>query len=199
MRSLPLMAEKQRTARSTQGRPSYEQVLNISWTSAEMLNPKVGKEKKSIYGSYVRIWCGEDPDIEWILLTLSIINSEEEALEIVTIYEHRWIMEEYRKCLKTGCKMEETQLRTADRMLNLFGILGVVATQLLKLRDLSRIKPEDPAEQHIDPLNVEVITIRCKLRGVITVKQFWRRAAMLGGFLARKSDEDPGWQKIWTG
>ncbi len=199
MRSLPAMAEKQRIARSTQDHSSHEQTLKISWTTAEMLSPKAEKEKRSIHGSYVRVWCETDPDIEWILFTLSTITSEEEALEIVTIYEHRWIIEEYHKCLKSGCKIEEAQLRTADRLFNLFGILGVIATQLLQLRDISRIKPEDPAEQHTDPLNVEVIRIRYKLRAVITVKEFWRRVAMLGGFLARKSDGDPGWQKIWKG
>ena len=199
MRSLPAMAEKQHIARSTQEHCSHEQTLKISWTTAEMLSPKAEKEKRSIQGSYVRVWCEADPDIEWILFTLSTITSEGEAQEIVTIYEHRWIIEEYHKCLKTGCKIEEAQLRTADRLLNLFGILGVIAIQLLQLRDISRIMPEAPSEQHIDALTVEVIRRRYKLRGEITVKEFWRRVAMLGGFLARKSDGDPGWQKIWKG
>ena len=199
MRSLPAMAEKKRMARSTQDQFSHEQTLKISWSSAEMLNPKAENERKSVQGSYVRVWCETDPDIEWILFTLSNVTTKEEAQEIVSIYEHRWIIEEYHKCLKTGCKIEEAQLRTADRLLNLFGILGVIATQLLQLRDISRIKPEAPAEEHTDPLNVEVIRRPYKLRGVITVKEFWRRVAKLGGFLGRKSDGDPGWQKIWKG
>ena len=95
--------------------------------------------------------------------------------------------------------MEEAQLRTAERLLNLFGILGVIATKLLHLRDISRIMPEAPAEAHIDLLSVEVIRERYKLKGIVTVKEFWRRVAMLGGFLARKSDGNPGWQKIWKG
>lgn len=199
MRSLPMMAEKQRTTRATQDHSSYEQTLKISWSTAEMLSPKAEKEKRSIQGFYVRVWSEEDPNIEWILFTLSPVTSREEALEIVYIYELRWIIEEYHKCLKTGCKIEEAQLRTADRLLNLFGILGVIATQLLQLRDVSRIKPEDHAEQHVDPLSVEVIRREYKLKGVITVKEFWRRVAMLAGFLGRKSDGNPGWQKIWKG
>jgi len=199
MRSLPAMAEKKRTTRATQDLSSYEQTLKISWSSAEILSPKSEKEKRSIQGFYVRVWSEEDPDIEWILFTLSSVTSKEEALEIVHTYELRWIIEEYHKCLKTGCKIEEAQLRTADRLLNLFGILGVIATQLLQLRDVSRIQPEDPAEEHVDPLNVEVIRREYKLKGTITVKEFWRRVAMLAGFLGRKSDGNPGWQKIWKG
>lgn len=199
MRSLPSMAEKQHMFRSTEKSSSCEQTLKISWTTAEMLSPKAEREKRFIQGSYVRVWCETDPEIEWILFTLATITSAEEALEVVTIYEHRWIIEEYHKCLKTGCKMEEAQLRTADRLLNLFGILGIIATKLLYLRDISRIIPEAPAETHIDPLSVEVIRERYKLKGIVTVKEFWRRVAMLGGFLARKSDGNPGWQKIWKG
>lgn len=75
----------------------------------------------------------------------------------------------------------------------------MIATQLLQMRDISRIKPEDPAEQHVDPLNVEVIRRKYKLKAVITVKEFWRRVAMLARFLGRKSDGNPGWQKIWKG
>ena len=30
-----------------------------------------------------------------------------------------------------------------------------------------------------------------------TVRDYWRRVAMLVGFMGRKSDGDPGWQKIW--
>ena len=33
------------------------------------------------------------------------------------------------------------------------------------------------AEEHVDPLNVEVIRREYKLKGVITRKEFWRRVA----------------------
>ena len=135
-----------------------------------MLPPRAEKEKKAIKGSYVRVWYEEDPDIEWILFALAPVTS-----------------------------IEEAQLKTSDRLLNLFGILGIVATQLLQLRDISRIKKEEPAEKHADPLDVMIIEEKYKIKGPITVKEFWRRVAMLGGFLGRKSDKNPGWQTIWVG
>ena len=199
MKSLPEMTQKQRIARSTTTHSSHEQTLKISWTKAEMHSPQTAKDKRSIKGSYVRVWCEEDPNIEWILFTLSSITSEKEALEVVSVYEYRWIIEEYHKCLKTGCKIEEVQLKTAGRLFNLFGILGVIATQLLQLRDVSRINPEAPAEDHIDSLSIRIIRMEYKLSGVLTVKEFWKRVAMLVGFFGRKSDGNPGWQKIWKG
>jgi hypothetical protein len=44
------------------------------------------------------------------------------------------ITEEYHKCFKTGCKVEEAQLKTGKRLMALLGRLGVIATQLLRLR-----------------------------------------------------------------
>ncbi len=198
MRSLPAMGSKKRETKGTSEHASYEQTLNISWTEADVLPPHAEKEKKAIKGSYVRVW-SEDSDIEWILFTLASIISIEGALAVISKYEYRWIIEEYHKSLKSGCKIEEAQLKTSDRLLNLFGILGIIATQLLQLRDLSRMKPEDSAEKHVDPLDVMIIEEKYKLKAPITVKEFWRRVAMLGGFLGRKSDKNPGWQTIWMG
>ena len=44
------------------------------------------------------------------------------------------------------------------------------------LRDVSRIKHEDPTEQHVDPLNVGVIIREYKLKGVATLSGFLGRS-----------------------
>jgi hypothetical protein len=33
----------------------------------------------------------------------------------------------------------------------------------------------------------------------LTVYDFFRQLAMLGGFLGRKHDGEPGWQTVWRG
>ena len=147
----------------------------------------------------MRAWSEEDPDLEWILFTRSTITSIEEALEIVTIYKHRWLIEEYHKCLKTGCKIEEAQLKTSDRIMTLFGLLGVVATQLLQLKTFSRVNPDDLAEKYVDKDSILVLQSIYNLKTPWTVKEYWRRVGMLVGFMGRKSDGGPGWQKIWEG
>jgi len=199
MRTLPVMAELQHKLRARPGVPSREVTLYVSWTEAEMIPPSHESNKHPIKGSYVRVWCNEDPDIEWILFTISSITSEENAIGIAKIYTWRWIIEEYHKCLKTGCKIEEAQLRAANHLLNLFGILGIIATQLLQIRDLSRLHGSEPAEKFVDKSYILLIEKIYKLSTPLTVKEFWRRVAMLGGFLGRKSDGNPGWQTIWHG
>jgi hypothetical protein len=55
------------------------------------------------------------------------------------------------------------------------------------------------AHHYIEPLEIRVVVNFYQLTHTLTVKEFWRRVAMLGGFLGRKSDGDPGWQTLWTG
>ena len=198
MRERPSMGTIAHFLRARKG-PSREVALQISWEEVDVLPPEADKEKKPIRGCYVRAWCEEDADIEWILFTRSSITSFEEALEIVTIYRHRWLIEEYHKCLKTGCQIEKAQLRTGDRLLALFGMLGVVATQLLQLKTISRINPDELAEKHVDKISLIVLQDIYALKVPLTVREYWRRVAMLVGFMGRKSDGNPGWQKIWKG
>jgi hypothetical protein len=198
LRGLPCMGTTTHFLRARKG-PSREVTLKISWADVEVLPPDTAKGKDPIKGRYVRAWCDEDPDIEWILFTRSSVTSFEEALEIITIYRHRWIIEEYHKCLKTGCQIEKVQLGSADGLLALFGILGVIATQLIQLKNIARINPDELAEKHVDPIAIAVLQNIYNLKGPMTVKEYWRRVAMLVGFMGRKSDGNPGWQKIWKG
>ncbi len=64
----------------------------------------------------------------------------------------------------------------------------MIATQLLSLRDIGRIKPSKRASHDIESLEIKVIHHFYQLTYPLTVQEFWRRIAMLGGFLGRKSD-----------
>jgi hypothetical protein len=33
----------------------------------------------------------------------------------------------------------------------------------------------------------------------MSLGEFWRKVARVGGFIGRKSDGDPGWQTLWKG
>jgi len=70
---------------------------------------------------------------------------------------------------------------------------------LLKLRDFSRQTPDMPAEAVVHKDIVEIIKRKYKLKENPTVSELWRRIAMMGGFIGRKSDGNPGWQTIWCG
>jgi hypothetical protein len=70
---------------------------------------------------------------------------------------------------------------------------------LLSLRDIGRISPNEMASRYVESLEIKVIHHFYQLTDPLTVREFWRRVAMLGGFLGRKSDGEPGWQTLWIG
>jgi DDE family transposase len=69
---------------------------------------------------------GRDP-IDWKLLTDLPVNSKAEALEKLQWYASRWKIETYHKVLKSGCKAEDSKLRTAERFVNLLAVFCILA------------------------------------------------------------------------
>ena len=67
---------------------------------------------------------------------------------------------------------------------------------------LRRIKGKDErlAKDLIPEDLIGIVLRRYKLeKDRLTLKEFWRSVAKLGGFLGRKNDGDPGWQTLWKG
>ena len=198
IRRLKHEAEYELELRSRGEKLGRKAKIQVSWGEAKLIAPQ-GKTGEEIGVTYIRAYDPEDRELEWILVTTMKVKNVQEVVKIVRMYEQRWVIEEYHKCLKTGCKIEEAQLKTGKRLLALLGMLGVVATQLLRLRDASRKSPGKPAEVLVTPEIIEIIKRKFKLEGEINLKEIWRRIAMMGGFLGRKFDGNPGWQTIWAG
>jgi hypothetical protein len=84
----------------------------------------------------------------------------------------------------------------------LAGLTSVVAVRLLKLKSLARVHPDIPARRVVPGVWLGMLKLARKgLKRVhdLTVGQFYREVAILGGFLGRKSDGHPGWITIWRG
>jgi hypothetical protein len=137
--------------------------------------------------------------LNWYLLTSVEVNSLEDALKIIKWYTYRWVIEEYHKCIKTGCKVQSKQLKSSFRIENYLGIAGIIAVKLLKIRDLMRINPNELASKVVDPLSLKIIQKYHKIDKELTIREFYTLVAKMGGFLNRKSDGNPGWQTLWKG
>jgi hypothetical protein len=137
--------------------------------------------------------------IEWVLLTDRSCEREEDCRRVVRAYAKRWLIEEYHKVLKTGLKVEESQLETAHGLECLVGILAIVAIRLLRMKLLGRVDAGPVALE----LHPHLLSILTKKQGVPregwTCERVLVGIARLGGFLARKGDGDPGWLTIWRG
>ncbi|HSU65268.1 MAG TPA: IS4 family transposase [Tepidisphaeraceae bacterium] len=145
---------------------------------------------------------GTDP-LEWILLTNVPAGDLAAAAERVDWYACRPVVEEYHKAMKTGCGIELPQFTTGPALRATIAVLSVVATQLLRLRDLSRRSDAAavPATQVIDGEYVEAVSLWRfnQIRADLSVRDFFRALAKLGGHLNRKHDGNPGWLVLWRG
>ena len=72
--------------------------------------------------------------IDWLLLTSEPVTNLAEALRVLQWYRRRWLIEEFHKAQKTGCRLEASQLQESDAFVTLAAIAAVVAVRLLDLR-----------------------------------------------------------------
>lgn len=139
--------------------------------------------------------------VGWVLLTSLPAATFEQAWQVIEDYENRWLVEEYHKVLKTGCKIERHALRTADRLEPQIALTSIIGIRLLQLKLIGRNQPRARARTHIPAHWLRCMKLaRPKLKLTdLTVYEFIRELAKMDGFLARKGDGEPGWQTIWGG
>ena len=139
--------------------------------------------------------------VRWVLYSDTPVTSKAEASQIIEYYEQRWRIEEFHKALKTGCGVEARQLQTAQRLERMVAVSSIVATRLIQLKTAARETPDRPVRELVPPRWIKVLQLIRERRPSpeMTVHEFLRRIAGLGGFLGRKGDGEPGWITIWRG
>lgn len=177
--------------------------IRMAWSPLHLPAPSYVKGHPGMEIWLVRAWEPAPPvgaeAVEWILLTSLALNDWEQARYITQLYECRWLVEDYHMCLKTGCRIEASQLDHGEDLPRLLGFLAPIAVRLLQFRQLVRTAPETPAPT-LDPLLVRLLAAKFKLaESRMTVKRFWTLVAQLGGYLGRQSDGPPGWRTLWKG
>lgn len=156
------------------------------------------------------IWAKETgaPDdvdpLEWILLATEPVMNLQSAQELIDCYTMRWSIEEFHRILKSGCRVEQLQYDSANRLLPAIGVLVVVAWRVLNLTKQSRIAPDTDASEVASSDEIEVLSVWLGSQGekhpqIRTVRDFAIAVARLGGFLGRKSDGMPGTKTTWQG
>lgn len=203
-RAMAAMAQTTLDLRGREGQAKQSIELQVAWSAVQIVPPKHGAERHEAAqsGWCIRVWQAETTGkaLEWVLFTTVAIDTAADALMQVEWYATRWIIEEYHKCLKTGCAIESRQLTTADALERLLGFLAIVAVRLLQLRTLARTDPTLPANAVVPDTLIQMLQARLQLPPVpLSLAQFWHALARLGGFIGRKSDGNPGWQTLWRG
>jgi len=140
--------------------------------------------------------------IEWRLLTNRAVTTLEQAAELIDWYRCRWEIETLFHVLKNGCRVEALQLGHVQKLELALALYLVVAWRLAHLVRLGRVHPELPASEVFDQIEWQAAWLLAEKdppRKTPTVREVIRRIAMLGGFLARKGDGEPGVKTLWQG
>ena len=209
-RALPSLGERLVKVSTNKGHQGRTAVVQVSAAAVSLRPPHFARGEHSnnnlpawvIHVREIDAPCGETV-LEWILLTNVPAPGFEEVGQQIDWYACRPIIEEYHKSAKTGCGLELPQFTTRPALQVTIGILSVVATQLLRLRDLARQQDAAtrPASAVVDP---EYITALSwwrfkKVQTGMSVYDFCLALAKLGGHLNRKHDGPPGWLVLWRG
>ncbi len=205
-RAWPSQASRPFEVPARHGRHARSTQLQLAFGQMTLLpprhEPRASKEPLTVW--VIRVWEEQTPEgeepLEWILLTSVPTTTLEHAWERVDWYGHRWLVEDYHQCLKSGCRIEQRQLQTVDGLIRLLGLLSPLAVRLLQVRACAREDPERPASEVIEPLMLAVLAQRTGGSPLtMTMGTFWTEVARLGGYLARSHDGPPGWRTIWKG
>jgi hypothetical protein len=160
----------------------------------------------------VRIWvvearevdapAGQEP-INWILLTDLDCSDFDKAREVLELYLCRWEIEVFHRVLKTGCRIEELQLRTSEPIKLAILLYMVVAWRVLYVMHLGRECPDLPCSVVFEDAEWHSSWVILKggspPESPPTLNEMVRMVASFGGFLGRKRDGHPGPQTLWSG
>ena len=145
---------------------------------------------------------GAEP-IEWILLTDLPIDTVEDVLRVIDYYMCRWQIEIYFRILKSGCKVEESQLETAARFEPYLALCMIVAWRIMYVMMLGRECPDLPCDMAFDDDEWQAVYATVKKEPPPSqppsMKTMVGLIASLGGWLGRKCDGEPGPKAMWVG
>jgi hypothetical protein len=193
------------------GRPAREAAVALAaaevWVYPPWPESARADARPPLHAWVQRIWepgppAGVEP-LEWVLLSSLPVETEAQLRERQGWYALRWpVTEEFHQVEKTGCGEEELRFETAEAMAPMVAVLSVVAVRLIQLRDAARHDPEAAAAAVASEPERQVVAAQrlgAPAAGSMTVRQFVREVARLGGFLGRAGDGEPGWKTLWRG
>ena len=193
-----------RPERSSRKQPREERTakLSVSATQVTFRGPRYAKTVKQIVVNVVRVFeakppKGEQP-VEWILLTTEPIDTRAQIERVVDTYRRRWLIEEFFKALKSGCKYTERQFESLDALKNLLAIYLPIAVEILWIRARARATPTAPATDVFTTTQLDVLRAmghRPLSKRPTVAEAVWALAGLAGH---RDSNGDPGWQILAT-
>jgi hypothetical protein len=188
---------------------TYEADLDIKYEQLQVLPPE-GKWKDYTDLTLTVIHATERgtprgrEKIAWKLLTNLPVKTLKEAIEKLNWYALRWKIELFHKILKSGCKAEDSKLRSSERLVNLISIFCIIGWRIFWLTMLHRAEPDLSPTIALDTTEILLLDELVKTKPEATnrkatVSDYITKIARLGGYLNRASDPPPGNKVMWRG
>jgi hypothetical protein len=194
--------------RDSNGAPD-EAILEIRFRKMRVL-PPIGKQKRyptltlTVIHAEERSRPKNRKKIEWKLITDLPVQSRKDAIEKLEWYALRWKIEVFHKILKSGCKAEESKLRTAQRLANLLSVFCILSWRVFWMTMLNRSAPLAPPDIALTEVEIGLLDhlVKDKDQKLLRRKKlsdYLTKIARLGGYLARTNDPPPGNTVMWRG
>lgn len=189
--------------------PAREATVAVRHTSLTLRPPphlRTQLKPLSLYSVFVQE-VAPPVDVQplcWLLLTTVPTATLDDAVERIHWYCQRWQIEIWHKILKSGCRIEQAQLASQQRLMPMIALFSIIAWRLFWCTFLARTDPDAPAstilaKHELDALYTFLHKHPLPPSLTPTVHQAVRWIAQLGGFLNRKRDGEPGVTVIWRG
>jgi hypothetical protein len=184
-----------------------EAVLEIRYRKLRVL-PPIGKQKRypalslTVVHAQERSTPKNRKKIDWKLITDLPVDSRANAIEKLEWYALRWKIEVFHKILKSGCKAEESKLRTAQRLTNLVSVFCILSWRVFWMTMLNRSAPDALPTLALTATEIAVLDHLVNDKPQArrkTLSHYLTKIARLGGYLARANDPPPGNTVMWRG
>jgi hypothetical protein len=130
--------------------------------------------------------------LEWILITSAPTQTLEYLRQGRDWYACCWSIAGIHDIENNGCREQDRPFETGRRLEACLAILSILAVRIFQLRTALEAQPSEPAQQLATQEKIQVRR-RClnHTKGRLTVRDFVRGVARLGGFLGRKHNGEP--------
>jgi hypothetical protein len=110
----------------------------------------------------------------------------------------------FHKILKSGCKAEESRLRTAERLARLLAVFCILSWRVFWLTMTNRSLPRASPTLAFTALEIHLLDQLVKGKRTRqpqkrSLSTYLIKLAQLGGYLSRTGDSPPGNRVIWRG
>lgn len=142
--------------------------------------------------------------LEWMLLTSEPIKTKSDLEKIVRCYEYRWLIEEYHRVWKTGCRAEKRRLQSRSNLRRVLAVLAFIAVRIMQLRTGFGQTRKERCDRYLPAPYWQCLYASVE-RGKKLPKRpptaDWavRALAKLAGWIETKRGMPPGYLTLWKG